>query len=93
MTRSRPGVVPIALIVLVFATAVAAVCQGLRGRSFGPFLYAGIALVGCVAIDLAGGVPWVIGKALAIASPAVLFAGAGRRGDALGLATARPGWP
>jgi hypothetical protein len=68
------GVVPIALIVLVFAMAGAAVCQSLRGRSFGPFLYAGIALVGCGAIDLLGGVPWVIGKALAIASPAVLFA-------------------
>ncbi len=69
------GVVAIALIMLVVGAAVGGLGVGVLERSFGPLFYAGIVLVGCVAIDVAGGVPWVIGKALAIASPAILFAG------------------
>ncbi|MEA2371450.1 MAG: hypothetical protein QOH12_1844 [Solirubrobacteraceae bacterium] len=69
------GVLPIALIMLVVGAAVVGVGLAAMSRSFGPLFYAGIVLVGCVAIDVAGGVPWVIGKALAIASPAILFAG------------------
>jgi len=69
------GVLPIALIVVVIAAAIAAAGYSLLERSYGIVFYAGVALVGCVAIDLAGGVPWVVGKALAIASPAILLAG------------------
>jgi len=69
------GVVPIGLIVLVIGAGVLGVWFGVLARSFGPLFYAGIALVGWLAIDLAGGVPWVVGKALAIASPAILLAG------------------
>jgi hypothetical protein len=69
------GVVPIVLIGLVLVGAVAAAGFGILERSFGLVLYAGVAVVGCMAIDVAGGVPWIVGKALAIASPAVLVAG------------------
>jgi hypothetical protein len=74
------GVVPVALIALVVLAAVAggglaAAGVGLRERSFGLLVYVGVGLVGCVAIDVAGGVPWIVGKALAIASPAILVAG------------------
>jgi hypothetical protein len=68
------GVVPVGLIVLALAAAVAAGGLSFRARSFGLAFYAGVALVGCLAIDLAGGVPWVLGKAFAIASPAILVA-------------------
>jgi hypothetical protein len=69
------GVVPLALIGLAIVAAVGAAGFSLAGRSVGLVLYVGVALVGCLAIDLAGGVPWVVGKALAIASPAILLAG------------------
>ncbi len=69
------GVLPIAMIALVVGAGLAAAGLGVVARSFGPVFYAGVALVGCAAIDVAGGVPWVMGKALAIASPAILFAG------------------
>jgi hypothetical protein len=69
------GALPIVLIGLVYAAGGAAVCLATRARSFGVALYAGVALVGYVAIELAGGVAWIDAKALAIASPAVLLAG------------------
>jgi hypothetical protein len=39
-------------------------------------IYVGVVLAGSAVIAAAGGVPWVVGKSFAIASPAVLFAGA-----------------
>jgi len=69
------GVLPIALIAVVLAAALGALWASARSRDWGVVLYLVVAVSGCLAIDLAGGVPWVVGKALAIASPAVLFAG------------------
>jgi len=69
------GAVPIVLIGLVLAAAVLAGLLSLRARSYGVVLYAAVALCGCAAIDLAGAVPWIVAKALAITSPAVLLAG------------------
>jgi hypothetical protein len=82
------GVVPIALIALVIAAAIAAAGFGVLARSFGLLFYAGVALVGALAIDLLGGVPWVVGKAFAIASPAILLAGLG--GGAMLWTRSRP---
>jgi hypothetical protein len=82
------GIVPIALIVLVIGAAVAAVALSVLRRSFGLVFYAAIALVGVLGIDVAGGVPWVVGKAFAIASPAILVAGLG--GGAMLWARSRP---
>jgi hypothetical protein len=65
----------ILLIGLVIVCGVALLAASIRGRRPAPALYPVVALVGCLAIAVAGGVPWVVGKSLAIASPAVLFAG------------------
>jgi hypothetical protein len=51
-------------------------------------LYVGVAAVGCLVIALAGGVPWVLGKAMAIASPAILLAA--MLGGAMLWARSRP---
>jgi hypothetical protein len=69
------GPLPIVLIVLVLAAAAGAGWLSLRAGAPGVVLYVALALVGVLAISLAGGVPWIVGKALAIASPAVLAAG------------------
>jgi hypothetical protein len=66
----------IILIGFVLVAGLAALFASVRFRRHASIaLYVGIALVGTLAIDLVGGVPWVVGKSLAIASPAVLFAG------------------
>jgi hypothetical protein len=69
------GVPPVGLIVVVLGAAVFAGYSCVRAGSFGLVFYVGVALVGCLLIDAVGGVPWVVGKALAIASPALLLAG------------------
>jgi hypothetical protein len=67
----------ILLIGLVLLAGIVALFVSVRFRRHGGVaLYVGVALVGSLAIDLVGGVPWVVGKSLAVASPAVLFAGA-----------------
>jgi hypothetical protein len=66
----------ILLIGVVIVAGLAALFASIRfRRQAGIALYLVVALGGCLAIDLAGGVPWVVGKSLAIASPALLFAG------------------
>jgi hypothetical protein len=63
------------LIWMVFAGAVLAVGLTLRRRLWGLPLYAGVAVFAIVVLSLIGTVPWIMGKSLAISSPAVLLAG------------------
>jgi hypothetical protein len=60
------------LIGLVLAAAAWALFMGLRRRQWALWVYAGAALGGCALIYHAGATPWVVGKTLAIASPALL---------------------
>jgi hypothetical protein len=59
---------------LTLLAAAATLFLTVRRRQFGIALYVAVALAGCTVIYLAGGTPWVIGKALAICSPALLAA-------------------
>ncbi|HXR13385.1 MAG TPA: hypothetical protein VN740_01915 [Solirubrobacteraceae bacterium] len=63
------------LIWLVLAAAAFALAWTLWKRSIGVALYVAVALVSLATLSLDGAVPWVIGKSLAFASPAVLLAG------------------
>ncbi|MFL5824245.1 MAG: hypothetical protein ACJ764_12490 [Solirubrobacteraceae bacterium] len=62
------------LVALVIVAAVAAVAFTIWRRQGGLLLYPAVALLGCLAFWLAGSTPWVMGKSLAIASPALLAA-------------------
>jgi hypothetical protein len=63
------------LIYIVFAAALFALGWTLRRRDGGLALYVGVALLSIAVLSLLGSVPWVMGKSLAISSPAVLLAG------------------
>ena len=76
------------LIGLVLLTAAAAIWLTVRRRQFGIVAYVGVALAGCAVLYLVGSTPWVLGKALAISSPALLTAAL--VGGALLLAWRRP---
>jgi hypothetical protein len=69
------GLVAVPLIGLVLVAGAAAVWATARARAAGPGLYVGLGLLGCAAIGVAGGVPWVAAKGLAVGSPAVVAAG------------------
>jgi hypothetical protein len=64
---------------ILVAIAVGAALTGLvvavRGRAWAPVVYVVGTLAGCIAVVVVGS-PWVDGKALAIASPAIPFAAA-----------------
>jgi hypothetical protein len=62
------------LVGLVILLAVVAVVLTVRRGQLGLLIYPAVALVGCGAFYLAGSTPWVMGKSLAIASPALLAA-------------------
>ena len=73
--RYAPPRFPTALLVwLVGVGAVGAMWWAWRSRRLELPVYLGAALAGCALTALAGGSPWVVGKALAIASPALLAA-------------------
>jgi len=63
------------LLYLVFAGAIFALAWTLWRRHTAIALYVGVALLSVAVLSLAGSVPWVMGKSLAISSPAVLLAG------------------
>jgi hypothetical protein len=77
--RSFPGPPPSLinhlLIYCVFAGAIFALGWTLWKGLHGLALYVVVALVSVAFLSLAGTVPWVMGKSLAISSPAVLLAG------------------
>ncbi len=68
--------IPTALfVIVVILSAAGALFVAVRRRHYGPALYVGVILVACALVYLAGGTPWVLGKSLAISSPALLTAG------------------
>ncbi|HEY2282994.1 MAG TPA: hypothetical protein VGH60_05520 [Solirubrobacteraceae bacterium] len=69
-----PTLSSVLLICLVLLMATAAIWLTARRRQFGIVAYVGTALAGCAVLHLAGSTPWVLGKALAISSPALLTA-------------------
>jgi hypothetical protein len=70
-----PSLINHLLIYTVFAGALFALGWTLWRRSFGLAIYVGVALASVALFSLLGTVPWGMGKALAISSPAVLLAG------------------
>jgi hypothetical protein len=73
--RYRPSTVPTVVLLLVVGIAAAgALVWSFRRRRGGVALYVGVALFTCGAGYLYGVTPWVIGKSLAISSPAVPLA-------------------
>jgi hypothetical protein len=73
--RLRPATAPtVVLLVIVAVAAVGALVWSLRRRRPGVAVYVGLALFGCAAGYLYGATPWVVGKTLAISSPALPLA-------------------
>jgi hypothetical protein len=73
--RATAPTVPSALLIgLALVAAAGALWMSARRRSPGVALYVAVALGGCGVVYLAGGTPWVMGKTLAISSPALLTA-------------------
>ncbi len=69
-----PTVASALLIALVLAAAVVAIWLTVRRRRLSIAVYVIVALAGCAIGYLAHSTPWVLGKALAISSPALLTA-------------------
>lgn len=89
--RLRAPTLPTAILVgFVLVAACLAIWLSVRRGQFGVLAYVGVALAGCAVFRLVGSTPWVIGKALAISSPALLTAAL--VGGALLVAGAEAGW-
>jgi len=84
----RTGPLVLLMIGLVIGLGLYALWASARSGRFGLALYVTVTLAACLAILILGGVPWVLGKALAIASPAILLAGLA--GGAMLWARSRP---
>jgi hypothetical protein len=69
-----PTVASALLIGLALLAGAAAIWLTVRRRQYAVAAYVALALVGCGVFYLVGSTPWVIAKALAIASPALLAA-------------------
>ncbi|MGH2833204.1 MAG: hypothetical protein ACRDK2_10565 [Solirubrobacteraceae bacterium] len=69
-----PTVPSVLLVGLVLIVAYETLRVSARKRQPGIALYVAVALGGCAVVYLAGGTPWVVGKSLAISSPALLLA-------------------
>jgi hypothetical protein len=73
--RLRAPTVPTVLLIgLALLAAAVGVWLTVRRRQFTVAVYVGVALVGCGVFYAVGSAPWVIAKALAISSPALLAA-------------------
>jgi hypothetical protein len=73
--RLTPATAPTAvLLALVAVAAIGALVWCVRRRRAGVPLYVGLALFACAAGYLYGATPWVVGKTLAISSPALPLA-------------------
>jgi hypothetical protein len=69
-----PTLATVLLIALAVLAAGVAIFWTVRRRQYTVLAYVALALVGCAVFYLVGSTPWVIGKTLAIASPALLAA-------------------
>jgi hypothetical protein len=72
---ATPTFVNYLMIWLVFASGTLAVVWTVWRRRIDLLLYVAIALFGALVLYVGGSTPWLIGKALAISSPALLLAG------------------
>jgi hypothetical protein len=81
--RTGPTHVYVTHILIVFATlaTLAGIAVAVRARAFGVLMYLLSALAGAYLFDLLGS-PWIAGKGLATASPAMLVVGLGAAGAA-----------
>jgi hypothetical protein len=71
--RLTAGTIPTApLVGLVIACALVTLVVTIRRGDLTLLMYGGVALVACALFSLVGSTPWVMGKALAISSPALL---------------------
>ncbi len=73
---------------VVLAAGALAVAVGISRQRHGIALYVAVALAGYAILALGGSTPWLIGKTLAISSPAILAAG--MAGGAIMLGSKRP---
>jgi hypothetical protein len=71
-----PTLATVLLIGCALAAAAIAIWLTVRRRQFSIVAYVAVTLIGCAIFYLVGTTPWVIGKALAICSPALLLAAA-----------------
>lgn len=85
-----PQPVTYILVWLTVAAAGYAVWRSIRLKEFGIALYVTLALLGCAIVFEIGSTPWVVAKALAFSSPALLTAGLA--GGALLAIRFRPLW-
>ncbi len=73
--RSSPELWPTALLLgVVGAAAAGGLWAAMRAKAFGVAMLVGIALLTVLGSAVSGASPWLMGKALAIASPALPFA-------------------
>ncbi len=73
--RLTASILPTALFIAVIVLAAAGcLWSSIRRGRAGVAAYLGVALLGCGVIWLLGGTPWVVGKAMAITSPALPLA-------------------
>ncbi len=71
---TAPTIPSVLWVGLTLVAAAGALFVCIRRRRFGIPFYVGVALLGCAIVYAAGGTPWVIGKAMALSSPALLTA-------------------
>jgi hypothetical protein len=71
-TAAATRTVPFVAVALI--GAVVGLWLSLRRRQFGPALYVAVVLLSCGLVYIVGATPWVLGKSLAISSPALLTA-------------------
>ncbi len=71
---TAPAMPTVLFIAVVLITAVVGLWLSVRRRQFGPALYVVVVLLACGLVYVVGATPWVLGKSLAISSPALLAA-------------------
>jgi hypothetical protein len=71
---TAPAMPTVLFIVVTVIAAAVGLWRGVRRGQFGPALYVAVALLACGLVYISGATPWVVGKALAISSPALLTA-------------------
>lgn len=71
---TAPALPTVPFIVVALITAVVGLWLSVRRRQYGPALYVAVVLGACGLAYIVGTTPWVLGKSLAISSPALLTA-------------------
>jgi hypothetical protein len=71
---TAPAMPTVLFIAVALIAAAGGLGLGVRRRQFGPALYVAVVLLACGLVYFTGATPWVLGKSLAISSPALLTA-------------------